>query len=98
MKLSSGDLWDGSQPTAVLLVGGLFGWIVGDYLVLAAFGQTNNLVGMAYTINLHAWGSSWHSWHGDPYQIVPLLEFSNLLSWHVTFNKLSVNHGCVAGG
>jgi len=52
---------------------------------------------MAYAINLHAWGSSWHSWHGDPDQIVPLLEFSNLLSWHVTFNKLSINHGCVAG-
>jgi hypothetical protein len=52
---------------------------------------------MAYAINLHAWGSSWHSWHGDPDQIVPLLEISNLLSWHVTFNKLSINHGCVAG-
>ncbi|CAO3306771.1 hypothetical protein METHP14_30050 [Pseudomonas sp. P14-2025] len=31
MKLSSEDIWDGSQPTAVFLVGALFGWIVGDY-------------------------------------------------------------------
>ena len=38
MKLSSRSTWDGSQPTAVLLVDVLFGRIVGDYLVLAAFG------------------------------------------------------------
>jgi len=52
---------------------------------------------MAYAINLHAWGSSWHPWYGDPDQIVPPPEFSNLLSWNVPFNKLSVDHSCVAG-
>ena len=50
-----------------------------------------------FSVDFHAWRSSRHARNGDPEKVVTFAHRNDLLGGHVTFNKLSIDHCCVAG-
>ena len=50
-----------------------------------------------FSVDFHARGSSRHARNGDPEKVVTFAHRNDLLGGHVTFNKLSIDHCCVAG-
>ena len=50
-----------------------------------------------FPVHFHSWGAGRHARNGDPEKVVTFAHRNDLLGGHVTFNKLSIDHCCVAG-
>ena len=75
-------------------VGLVFG-VFSNHLICASFGQADYLVGLMHSVDFHSWRTCWHARSSDPEKVVTLTHRNYLLNWHMTFNKLPVDHRSV---
>ncbi|CAM2875715.1 Uncharacterised protein [Pseudomonas fluorescens] len=66
--------------------------VLSNDLICASFGQADYLVGLMHSVDFHSWRTRWHARSSDPEKVVAFTHRNYLLSWHVAFNKLPVDH------